>query len=104
VGARAPPHKQASVLRPTPAIVRGAWVTANNTSIESIPTPPDPPLGKGQQCASLPGEGKRGGGRELEGRESPDGRESGGKRDERFKASFIARPGAPRILGIATPG
>ena len=38
MGARAPPHKQASVLRPTPAIVRGAWVTANNTRIESLPT------------------------------------------------------------------
>ena len=35
--------------------------------------------------------------REPEAGSTPDGRESGGKRDERFKANFIARPGAPRF-------
>ena len=62
-----------------------------------MPSPPDPPLGTAVRISSRRGkEGGEGGEtREPEAESTPDGRESGGKRDERLKANFIARPGAP---------
>ena len=95
MGARAPPRRQASVLRPTPAIVRGRPLTTRSL-INSLTTRPP---SRDSSALLIPeregGGGGRGGDQRARAGSTPDGRESGGKRDERFKANFITRPGAP---------
>ena len=118
MGARAPPHKQASVLRPTPAIVRGRPRTTRGL-INSLTTRPP---SRDSSAHLIPErEGGGGGGRsESQSREYPRRTRVGGKArreiqgelhhpsrspalgsDPRFRARLPDRAGNPQRAGGA---